>query len=90
MHRHQQAHGMIMNISTSEGVKSVSEYVPTPEYAAMIRRRREAAARLGITPQQRETIRRSKSWTPESGNTKFQDRKPDPYEHRFEVRGAPN
>ena len=51
---------MIMNISTSEGVKSVAEYVPSAEYAAMIARRREAAARLKVTPQQRDAIRRSK------------------------------
>ena len=65
-------------------------YSPSPEYAAMIRRRREAAARLGITPQQRERIRRSKTWTPSTGSHEFVDRNPDPYETRFEVRGLPN
>jgi hypothetical protein len=65
-------------------------YSPSPEYLDLIRRRREAAARLGITPQQRETIRRSKAWTPSTGANEFVDRNPDPHEKRFEVRSPTN
>jgi len=65
-------------------------YSPSPEYLDLLRRRREAAKRLGITPQQRETIRRSKCCTPSTGPNDFVDRKPDPYETRFEVRGLAN
>ena len=62
-------------------------YSPSPEYLDLLRRRREAAKRLGITPQQRETIRRSKS--PSTGTNEFVDRPADPHEKRFDVRSPP-
>ena len=69
---------------------SIPNYAPSDEFRAMIQRRKLAAQRLGISPKQRESIRRSKSWTLATGNTEFVDVPADPHGRRFEKKGPQN
>jgi hypothetical protein len=69
---------------------TTTTYVPSQEYVDLLRRRREAAERLGVTREIRAAVIRSKSWIPSTGPNEFVDRNPDPHETRFSVRGAPH
>jgi hypothetical protein len=61
-------------------------YTPSPEYAAMIARRKLAAERLGVSPTMRGQI--VKARTPYIDE--FTDRPADPFQERFSVKGVQN
>jgi hypothetical protein len=72
--------------NVSNTMTNTATYTPGVEYQQLIRRRRDVAQRLGVTPTMRGQI--VKSRTPY--RDEFADRAPDPMMSRLATKGIPN